>query len=243
MSVDDFDESRRIAPVWRRIMILLAVIAAVPVVLWSITAFVRAYVAPPAVPTFRPITATASVPTTRAPDAVVPAAAPATAPARALAAIVRSTAIEDNKLPAPQPPIVEAKATTSDARGIPPVVDAQIARQRRTLCCSRSQRRAATSDGAFALRPRRPPRQRCRRLSRRLRRRKLPMRRRRPVSRSPGRCRCRRIVRSSPWRRAASLCRGRGRPCRATPRFWRPPTSICRHTTTCADRCGADTLP
>ena len=123
MSVDDFDESRRIAPVWRRIMILLAVIAAVPVVLWSITAFVRAYVAPPAVPTFRPITATASVPTTRAPDAVVPAAAPATAPARALAAIVRSTAIEDNKLPAPQPPIVEAKATTSDARGIPPVVD------------------------------------------------------------------------------------------------------------------------
>jgi hypothetical protein len=124
MSVDDFDESRRIAPVWRRIMILFAVIAAVPVILWSITAFVRAYVAPPTVPTFRPITATASVPTTRAPDAVVPASLPA-APARALAAIVRSTATEDNKLPAPQALIVEAKATTSDTRSIPPVGDAK----------------------------------------------------------------------------------------------------------------------
>jgi hypothetical protein len=121
MSVDDYDESRRLAPVWRRIMILLAVIAAVPIILWSITAFVRAYVAPPAVPTFRPITATASVPATRAPDPVVPAA-----PARALAAIVRNTATEDNKLPASPPPIIEAKATVSDARGMPPVVDAKL---------------------------------------------------------------------------------------------------------------------
>ena len=40
-------------PVLRRIIILVAVIIAVPVVLWTITAFVRTYVAPPKVPTFR----------------------------------------------------------------------------------------------------------------------------------------------------------------------------------------------
>jgi hypothetical protein len=122
MRIDDFEDSRRLAPVWRRIMILLAVIAAVPVVLWSITAFVRAYVAPPKVPTFRPITATASVPLAAPPaanDAKVPAA-----PARALAAIVRKTTTEDAKRAAPAPaPVIEAKATTSDTPDLSPRPD------------------------------------------------------------------------------------------------------------------------
>jgi hypothetical protein len=113
MRDDDLEDSRRIAPVWRRIMILLAVIAAVPVVLWSITVFVRAYVAPPTVPTFRPITASAP-----APDVAVTAA-----PARALAAIVRNAATEESKLPAATGSIVEARATTSDARGLAPIAE------------------------------------------------------------------------------------------------------------------------
>jgi hypothetical protein len=115
MRDDEYDENRRIAPVWRRIMILLAVIAAVPVVLWSITVFVRAYVAPPTVPTFRPITASASTP---APTASAP-----TVPARALAAIVRNAATEEARLPVNTGSIVEARATATDARSLAPLAE------------------------------------------------------------------------------------------------------------------------
>jgi len=44
-------------PVLQRIIILVAVIIAVPVVLWTITSFVRTYVGPPQVPTFQRMTA------------------------------------------------------------------------------------------------------------------------------------------------------------------------------------------
>jgi hypothetical protein len=125
MRYDDY-ESRRLAPVWRRIMILLAVIAAVPVVLWSITVFVRAYVAPPKVPTLRPIaTATAT----------------ATATAETTAGITRASVAAPAEEPRPgltvapkaaePPPIVEARRTATDARaalveagGEPPAVPA-----------------------------------------------------------------------------------------------------------------------
>jgi hypothetical protein len=50
------DDIRLYTPVLQRIIILVAVIVAVPVVLWTITAFVRAYVAPPKVPTFQRMT-------------------------------------------------------------------------------------------------------------------------------------------------------------------------------------------
>ncbi len=51
------DHIRLYTPILQRIIILVAVIIAVPVVLWTITAFVRAYVAPPQLPMFRPMTA------------------------------------------------------------------------------------------------------------------------------------------------------------------------------------------
>ncbi len=44
---EDDDEFRHYVPLLRRIIILVAVITAVPVVLWTITAFVRTYVGPP----------------------------------------------------------------------------------------------------------------------------------------------------------------------------------------------------
>ena len=44
---EDDDEFRHYVPILRRIIILVAVITAVPVVLWTITAFVRTYVGPP----------------------------------------------------------------------------------------------------------------------------------------------------------------------------------------------------
>src|SRR5271166_5622347 len=52
----DYDDHIRLyTPILQRMVILVAVIIAVPVVLWTITAFVRAYVAPPQLPTFRPL--------------------------------------------------------------------------------------------------------------------------------------------------------------------------------------------
>jgi hypothetical protein len=58
---DDDEEFGHYVPLLRRIIILVAVITAVPVVLWTITAFVRAYVAPVKIPTFHQLAATASI--------------------------------------------------------------------------------------------------------------------------------------------------------------------------------------
>lgn len=55
------DEFGHYVPLLRRIIILVAVITAVPVVLWTITAFVRSYVGPPKIPTFHQLAATASI--------------------------------------------------------------------------------------------------------------------------------------------------------------------------------------
>ena len=51
---EDDDEFRHYLPLLRRIIILVAVITAVPVILWTITAFVRTYVGPPKVPDLPP---------------------------------------------------------------------------------------------------------------------------------------------------------------------------------------------
>ena len=48
-------------PLLRRIIILVAVITAIPVVLWTITAFVRSYVGPPKIPTFHQLASKASI--------------------------------------------------------------------------------------------------------------------------------------------------------------------------------------
>ena len=47
---DDDNRFQRFVPLLRRVIILLAVLAATPVVLWMITTFVRAYVGPPRIP-------------------------------------------------------------------------------------------------------------------------------------------------------------------------------------------------
>ena len=55
------DDFRHYVPLLRRIIILVAVIIAVPVILWTITVFVRTYVGPPRVPTFHQLASTASI--------------------------------------------------------------------------------------------------------------------------------------------------------------------------------------
>ena len=55
------DGSGHYVPILRRIIVLVAVIVAVPVMLWTITVFVRTYVGPPRIPTFHQLVSTASI--------------------------------------------------------------------------------------------------------------------------------------------------------------------------------------
>jgi hypothetical protein len=58
----EYDDRVRPYVVLRRIIIVVAVLTAVPVALWTVTAFVRSYVAPPKLPTFRPLATNATEP-------------------------------------------------------------------------------------------------------------------------------------------------------------------------------------
>jgi len=97
------DEFVHYVPILRRIIILVAVITAVPVVLWTITAFVRAYVAPAKIPTFHQLASTASFNT---PTNSISAKAAGDRPA---------PAAEQSKLPDPHPATIEARTTVADA--------------------------------------------------------------------------------------------------------------------------------
>jgi hypothetical protein len=57
---DDDSSIQHYAPVLRRIIILVAVITAVPVMLWTITAFMHTYIAQPTISAPRPLAAAAS---------------------------------------------------------------------------------------------------------------------------------------------------------------------------------------
>jgi hypothetical protein len=68
---DDEDNIRQYLPVLRRIIILVAVLTAIPVVMWTITVFVRNHVSPPHAPALQPM---ASVPSSSPANATVAAA-------------------------------------------------------------------------------------------------------------------------------------------------------------------------
>jgi len=93
------DRLGHLVPLLRRMIVLVAVIIAVPVILWTITGFVRTYVGPPHVPTFRQLAATATI-----------NAAPSVgAGPQAVARLPQDTG-------GSSAPVVEARATISDAR-------------------------------------------------------------------------------------------------------------------------------
>lgn len=97
----DDDNIQHYAPVLRRIIILVAVITAVPVMLWTITAFMRTYIAQPAIPAARPLAAaTASaVPASPAAADTVTANPPAAAatPPQPAPAVTDTRATDDAK--------------------------------------------------------------------------------------------------------------------------------------------------
>jgi hypothetical protein len=81
---DDDNNIQHYAPVLRRIIILVAVITAVPVMLWTITAFMHTYIAQPTIPAPRPIATTTAMPASPAADtATANPPAPAVTDARA----------------------------------------------------------------------------------------------------------------------------------------------------------------
>jgi hypothetical protein len=110
------DEFGHYVPLLRRIIILVAVITAIPVVLWTITAFVRTYVGPPKIPTFHQLAAKASI---NEPLDIKPpqASNPAETPVRqARLADPPSPTATDGRgdAPAPKGPLLSDRAPASD---------------------------------------------------------------------------------------------------------------------------------
>jgi coiled-coil-helix-coiled-coil-helix domain-containing protein 2 len=108
---DDEDHIRQFMPVLRRIVILVAVLTAIPVVMWTITAFVRIYVGPPKTPTFQRI---ADAP-------------PGSTPNASTAAPSDNATTGSAQTSPPPAPIVEAKATATDADANAPMPDSNAA--------------------------------------------------------------------------------------------------------------------
>ncbi len=96
------DQFRHYFPLMRRVIILVAVLTAVPVILWTITVFVSGYFGPPKIAAPRPL-ATASV------EAPVAPAASQDTNARPSAASQQAKLVDAQ-------PVVEARATVMDAR-------------------------------------------------------------------------------------------------------------------------------
>jgi hypothetical protein len=103
------DEIGHYVPLLRRIIILVAVITAVPVVLWTITAFVRSYVGPPKIPTFHQLASTASI------NAPASDNSGQDATDRMMA-----DAAKQAKLADPSSATIEARATAADVRNDAP---------------------------------------------------------------------------------------------------------------------------
>ena len=116
---EDDNEFRHYVPLLRRIIILVAVITAVPVVLWTITAFVRTYVGPPRIPTFHQLASSASINTPAAPatpdgTAELKAAMQAKLASQSAAA----TSGAQDAVIAPKGPLLSDRAPDADAGAV-----------------------------------------------------------------------------------------------------------------------------
>jgi hypothetical protein len=91
---DDDSNIQHYAPVLRRIIILVAVITAVPVMLWTITAFMHTYIAQPTIPAPRPLATATAAPASPAADT---ATASPPAPSQPAPAITDAKATDDGR--------------------------------------------------------------------------------------------------------------------------------------------------
>src|SRR5580692_12959831 len=91
---DDDSNIQHYAPVLRRIIILVAVITAVPVMLWTITAFMHTYIAQPTISAPRPLVTVAAAPVSPAADT---ATANPSAPSQPAPAVTDARATDDGR--------------------------------------------------------------------------------------------------------------------------------------------------
>src|SRR5277367_3925461 len=95
----EYDDDRNIqhyAPVLRRIIILVAVITAVPAMLWTITAFMHTYIAQPTIPAPRPLAAATDTATPASPAADTATANPP-APSQPAPAVTDARATDNGR--------------------------------------------------------------------------------------------------------------------------------------------------
>ena len=93
---DDDSNIQHYAPVLRRIIILVAVITAVPVMLWTITAFMHTYIAQPTIPAPRPLAAATAAAAPASPAADTATANP-TSPTQPAPAVTDARATDDSR--------------------------------------------------------------------------------------------------------------------------------------------------
>ncbi|HEY2531254.1 MAG TPA: hypothetical protein VGJ20_25545 [Xanthobacteraceae bacterium] len=154
---------RPYAPALLRVIIVMAVIAAVPVVLWAITAFVSSYVGPPRLPTFRPMAATSSTDgsagltvesdATRALREALQAKATSPLPTFAKANAAATTATHDPIADASKPTAGAASRDGEENAQLtepqPPSIVAPPASQRPLLAQAAAPAQAAISGGVW----------------------------------------------------------------------------------------------
>jgi hypothetical protein len=106
------DDFRHYVPLLRRIIILVAVIIAVPVILWTITVFVRTYVGPPHMPTFHQLASTASI---NAPSPRSGSEAAAQSSTDGSGPVVEANATDARDGAAPKGPMLADRSADADA--------------------------------------------------------------------------------------------------------------------------------
>ncbi len=110
------EQLRHFTPLLRRIVVIVALLTAAPVVLWSITAFVRSYVGPPQLPSFRRLATLPVQPPDNA-DGAQESANPSAKPNASPSGDQPPVAAQAPADSTATAPTIEARATTSDARG------------------------------------------------------------------------------------------------------------------------------
>ena len=246
---DDEDNIRQYLPVLRRIIILVAVLTAIPVVMWTATAFVRSHISAPRPPALQPM---AIAPSSAPADTTIVAASdqPPTQSANAAQATqpkVSATPTEGGApfLPLPMRP---RRAPHRPSKRLP-LGRRQM--RRRTMPRPRSRVRQMPPRLPRTA-PRRTQRRTMARRSRPGRRTQRGQHRRRPrqterrrAIRSPDRCRCRAsALPVSRWREMCR-CRNRGPKFRvvAQPNRRRPRSTGSRRSSTHRRRLSRPTAP
>lgn len=117
---EDEDQFGRYVPLLRRIIILVAVIIAIPVILWTITVSVHTYFGPPKIPTFHP-TATASTagPAVNADSSAKPAGATQDGASASSAPAGTATTDGRDMSGAAKGALLADRQPDSDANGVP----------------------------------------------------------------------------------------------------------------------------